>query len=483
MTLRRITQMTLCLLFVFLIQSQVVKAEKNGPRTIADLAEQKEWEEIVKRLANDGNPNEPQADGMTALHWCAFYDNAKVARLLLNSKASIDSQNAYHVTPLSLACEYGNADIGQVLIKNKANLESIRLGKETPLMLAARNGNSKLVQLLINSGAKIDEKESKGQTALMWAAAAGNLEAVDALIKAKADIEYRLSKSDFTAMMFAARQGRTDVVLRFLDAGMDVNSVIKPKRAGGRNPRKEMSAMMLAIESGHLELAFKLVERGANPNDARSGFSPLHAITWVRKTGRGDNPEGDPAPRITGGITSLEFANRLIKAGADVNLKLKWGYAGKAKLNPKGATPFLFASKTADIPLLKLLLELGADPTLTNVDGTTALMAAAGIGVVSVGEEPGTEEEVIAAIKMMIQIGIDPNVVDKNGETAMHGAAYRNFPEVVKLLARVGADPKVWNQKNKHGWTPFSIAKGKRPGSVKPSPETIAALNSALNSK
>jgi uncharacterized protein len=37
---------------------------------------------------------------------------------------------------------------------------------------------------------------------------------------------------------------------------------------------------------------------------------------------------------------------------------------------------------------MRLLAELGADPLLTNEDGTTPLMAAAGLGVHSPGEDP-----------------------------------------------------------------------------------------------
>jgi ankyrin repeat protein len=242
-----------------------------------------------------------------------------------------------------------------------------------------------------------------------------------------------------------------------------------------------MSALLFAVESGHLELALELVKRGADPNDQRSGYTPLHAITWVRKTEVGDNAVGDPAPRIIGKFSTLDFVREIIKAGADVNCRLQEGKAGgKGKLNPKGATPLLFAAKNADLQLIELMLELGADPKISNQDGTTVVMTAAGVGVVAVGEEPGTEEEVNEAIKLFTGLGIDPNVVDKNGETAMHGAAYRTFPKAVACLSECGADPKIWNKENKYGWTPLEIAHGNRPGSVKPSPETIRAIEQAL---
>ncbi len=390
-----------------------------------------------------------------------------------------DTENPYGITPLSVACTYRHPEVVEVLLSAGADANQKRAGGETPLMTAARTGELSIVNDLIRHGAKVDDIEQRGQTALMWAAAEGNARVVDALILGGADVNRR-TRQGFTAMMFAAREGRLETCIRLLDSGVDVNGVMEPERSGGRNPCNGTSALMLAVESGHFEVALALVEHGADPNDQRSGYAPLHAITWVRKTDRGDNVEGDPSPRGSGIVNSLQFVERLVDAGADVNAKLERGKGGKAKLNHRGATPFLLAAKTADLPLLKRLLDLGADRSLTNADDCNAMMAAAGIGVIAVGEEAGTESEVLATIDWLADQSLDPNHVDQNGETAMHGAAYRNFPEVVKKLADRGADPNIWNQKNNHGWTPTMIASGKRPGSFKPSPETIAALEQVI---
>ena len=82
-------------------------------------------------------------------------------------------------------------------------------------------------------------------------------------------------------------------------------------------------------------------------------------------------------------------------------------------------------------------------------------MAAAGIGVRAPQETAGTEPEVLEAVELALQLGGDINTVDDNGETAMHGAAYRNHPKVVQLLADKGAKIDVWNKANKTGLTPL----------------------------
>jgi ankyrin repeat protein len=133
---------------------------------------------------------------------------------------------------------------------------------------------------------------------------------------------------------------------------------------------------------------------------------------------------------------------------------------GTTSLNTIGATPLLLAARTADVDLMRVLAELGADPKLTNDDGTTLLMVAAGVGTNSPGEDPGTETEVMEAVKLALQLGGDVNAVDKNGETAMHGAAYKHVPTVVHYLTEKGAKVDVWNHPNKRGWTPMRIVEG-----------------------
>ena len=145
------------------------------------------------------------------------------------------------------------------------------------------------------------------------------------------------------------------------------------------------------------------------------------------------------------------------------------------------ATPFLLAAETADLPLMRLLLELGADPKLVNRDNCTPLLAAAGVGVLGNGEEAaGTEEEAIAAVRMLLEIGADINAIDDRGNSAMHGAAYKSWTKLVQFLADNGADVNVWNRKNKRGWTPVLIAQGHRPGNFRPSPETMAAIEQVM---
>jgi ankyrin repeat protein len=444
---------------------------------LADAAEKSDRATIRALLKQQADVNAPQADGMTALHWAVYLDDFETAKLLAEANANVKVTNEYGVTALSLACQNGNASIVELLLERGADPNTTLRGGETVLMTASRTGRPDPVKALLKRGADVNATERRGQTALMWAAAEGHGEVVDLLIKAGADIYATLPDSGFTSFFFAAREGRAEVVRALLKAGADVNEAMLPRKPSGKNPGKGTSALTLAVENGHFDLAVTLLEAGADPNDQRSGFTPLHIMTWVRKPNRGED-DGAPPPLGSGNLSSLQFIRKLVEHGADVNARLKNGKGGPGLYNKAGTTPFLMAAATADTTYMRLLVKLGADPLLANVDQCTPLMVACGIGVGSAAanEVAGEEPEVLEAAQLLLELGADVNAVDANGETAMHGAAYKNLPKVVQFLADHGARIEVWNRKNKYGWTPLMIAEGHRPGNFKPSAETTAAI-------
>ncbi len=447
---------------------------------VADAAERQDRAKVAALLKEGADVNAAQADGMTALHWAAYLDDATLVTLLLKSGASARAANRYGVTPLSLACANGNAEVVEALLEAGADANVTLHGGETALMTAARTGRPGPVKALLARGAEVNAKDRKGQTALTWAAAEGHADVVSVLLAAKADFKTPLP-SGFTPLLFAAREGRADVVRVLLKAGADINDAIPDKKAVPRGPRPGTGVLHMAVENGHFELAVELVKAGADPNDQRPGYGALHMISWVRKPSRGDDEEGDPPPIGSGRLTSLDFVREMVAHGAKVNLPSKAGVSGRGVLGRPGATPFLAAASTADVPLMELLVKLGADPQLSNSRHTTPLLAAAGVGVGAPEEAPGTEPDVLEAVRLMVKLGADVNAVDDDGDSAMHGAAYRNHPKVVQLLADKRAKIEVWNKANKAGLTPLVIAEGHRPGlNFRPSPETVAALQRVM---
>src|SRR5438445_5140788 len=341
------------------------------PSPMADAAEKSDHARLRALLKERADVNAPQVDGMTALHWAAYQDDLETAKLLLKAGASAKVENRYGVTPLSLACQNGNGELVASLLAAGADPNTTLHGGETVLMTAARTGKVGPVKALLARGAVVGAKERRGQTALMWAAADGHTAVVELLLQAGADFRTPLPDSGFTPLFFAVREGRTDVARILLKAGANVNDTLQPRKVTGKGPRAGTSPLLLAVENGHFDLAVALLEAGADPNDQRSGFTALHALSWVRKPPRGDGDDGDPPPIGSGNLSSLQFAKKLVEHGADLNARLVKGKAAPGNFSRAGATPFLLASFTADAAFMQLLVELGAGPSLATHDNCT----------------------------------------------------------------------------------------------------------------
>src|SRR5215204_5039221 len=395
----------------------------------------------------DANSAEP--DGTTALHWAVQNGNMEMVDLLIRSGAKVSAANRYGITPLTVACTAGTVAIAERLLAAGADPNGALSDGETPLMTAARTGSAETIKALIARGANVKARERrKGQTALMWAAAENNVAAIRALIEAGAEINERSTGGAFTPYLFAIRAGHIGAARALIDAGVDVNQSLTDGT----------SALVLAVVNAHYELAAALLDKGANPNADTQGWTALHQIAWSRRHNAGFNL---PGPVVTGGLDSLDLVRKLVQKGANVNARMtrEPRDGNRNQLNRIGSTAFLMAAKSDDVPLMRVLLETGANPALTTERGTTPLMAAAGVGIWAPGENPGTHEVALAAVKLALEVGGGKvNDIDQDGETALHGAVYRGGAiPVIQFLIDKGATLDV---KNKKGWTPVVVADG-----------------------
>ena len=470
---------------------------------VADAAEAMDRERVRELVSNAADVNGAQADGMTALHWAALRDDLESATLLIEAGADVSAASRYGVTALTLACTNGNRSLVELLLNAGADPNTALPGGETALMTAARTGRIGPVRALLARGADIHTKvhgmgrqewaganaflarmadptifdfETKpSQTALIWAAAEGHAQVVSELIVAGADFQATLD-SGFTPLLFAVRNGHIDVVRVLLEAGADLNRRIDPHpdwrhRGYGAKLRPGATALHVAVENGNFELGAYLLDAGADPNSADPiGYTALHAIPSTRRVAPGDaNPPPDP----TGSMTSLEFVRDLATHGANLDASMTATGAINLGIAVLGPTALLAAVQTADVNLIKTLVDLGANPLLRDNSNRTALMLA--------GARTGTEAEIVQTMQFLLDSGVDIDAIDNSGETAMHAAAYRDRPAPIKLLASRGASIEVWNRPNVHGSTPLAIAVGHRgPRSFRPQPRAEAAIREVL---
>jgi ankyrin repeat protein len=434
-----------------LVSAATVAGAASSP--IADAVKEGNRAAVRALIARKADVNAPEGDGTTALHWAVRADDMETAQLLVRAGANVKAANRYSVTPLSLAATNGNAAMIEMLVKAGADPNSVYGEGETVLMAAAKTGNPEAVKALAAHGADINAKEAwYGQSALMWAAAENSAAAVKVLVELGADINAKsnvvepkgrgglttVPKGGFTSVMFAARQGSVEAIRTLADAGADVNAV---------DP-DGISALEIALLSGHYDAAGALIQKGADVNLAdKTGRAPLyvavdmHSLEWRFNR---------PAPKLFDKtLDPVAVTKMLLARGADVNAELKanilapkYNATGNRNLS-KGTTPFLKAASTSDMEMMRLLLDWGADPWVTNQLHTNAIMVAAGLnwGVLS---SLGTQEEAIDAITILLGYGLDINAANDLGQTALHAAAARtdekDANKLIQFLVDHGAN-------------------------------------------
>lgn len=470
-------------------------------QTLADLVEQKNFSAALELLAAGTDVNQPTADGTTALHWAAYHGDLDVAARLLRAEADPNTRNDYGSSPLMEAAIVGNTDMLALLLAASADVESANPEGQTALMAVARNGNLDAARLLLDHGANANAAENwGGQTALMWAAARQHPAMIGLLVEHGAVVDQRgidrnwerrvtaeprvkeMFTGGLTALLYAAREDCFDCVVELLKAGADIN---KP------DP-DNVSPLLMALLNMRFDIALYLIEQGADVNQWDYwGRTPLYAAVDVNilpASQRGDLP---PLETVTG----IDVARLLLERGADPNYYLKlpplpreiaFDRAGDNPVMNTGSTPLQRAAYGADVEMMQLLLDHGADLQLANVNGVTPMIALNSPG--GSRNRNKSEATVMQGLAVLLEAGADINKHGGiNGETPLHATARLNWLEVVKFLVSRGAD---LHATDRNGLIPLDYATGKADTQslgnfdvVGELPEMAALLQKLMNSQ
>jgi ankyrin repeat protein len=457
-------------LTMLLAAAGLIDAVKSGDRAAA-----------LALLQQKADVNAAEPDGTTALHWAVQRDDLDLVDRLIKAGAKVNAKNDYGSTPMLEAAINGNVAMLDRLLKAGADVESPNADGMTALMIIARTSNVEAARLLLSHGANVNAVEKwKEQTALIWAAAESQPKMVKVLVDAGADVNAHSKINNWerqvtaearaiarpsgglTPLLYAARQGCLECTKILAEAGADLDL----------GDPDNVSPLLLATLNGRWDVAAYLITKGANVNKWDWwGQSPLYAavdLNTIPHGGRPDRPSLDET-------TSLQVIQMLLEKGANPNLQLKLlppfrslgADRGVDSMLTIGATPLLRAAKAMDAPVIELLLQHGANPTLTNTRGSLPITAAAGVGSVDADTRGWfTTEDVqrrsIASLELLLKTGGNVNAVDpQRNWTLLHGAAFWGWNDVVKYLVQKGA--KI-DAKDNRGFTPIDAALGKAGG-------------------
>ena len=386
------------------------------------------------------------------------------------------------------------------------------------ILVAVKRGHLKVVQALMEAGADINcvgfpPGESLKSSPLSCAMEHDNWEIVDALLKAGADIAAEPIRGDNAVGEAASRASRhyytlaapekewlgdkrTKAVLQEARAKYDrCMQFIRDAIAKGVKVRDYY--LWNAVNSKHAELVLLLVSAGVNPNVAPHGSSALvraieHGEDEIAlelvKAGADANLLGGNLPLLVAAEKgNTRIAAALLDAGANIDaagdttigeddeleVPTKSAAADIVKklikrVDQRGVveagTPLIVATRSGDEAMVKLLVERGADTSITDKQGVTALAWATRLNdraIVELLKKAGAKKPEFlegsiatalwaaakngdaARVRELLSRGAKPDVVveDREGKhLALVSAAKEGHLEVVQLLIQRGAN-------------------------------------------
>ena len=359
--------------------------------------------------------NHVDTNGCTALHAAAQRGYADVVQVLVDAQADIETRDNKGHSPLLSACA-SHSDSGQLvivkqLIRAGADVSTVSRQRRTCLHLAASyglpdivrylvglpevdvnhvdtNGRTALhdasvdvVQVLVDVGADIEVRDNEGRSPLLSSTSdsySGKLAIVKQLVEAGAGVR-TLDTEGRTCLHLAVYYGHSDVV-RYL-AGLKEVELDHANNHG-------QTALRVAVEYKRADLVEVLIDAGADIETTdNKGRSPLVAAC-ASYSGQ------------------LVIVQQLFRAGAELRT-----------VDAEGQTCLHLAASYGLRDIVRYLVRLPVvDVNHVDTNGCTALHAASQRGYADV-------------VQALVEYGADTSLRNDNGDTALRGAQNSGCPD------------------------------------------------------
>jgi len=400
-----------------------------------------------------------------------------VAKLLIDSGASLDHENGYiRRNALCAAISSGQKELARHIISRSGGKVKI---PADALFEAAKNKDSEMINLLMNAGVAANARNDRGSNVLnsLCMNTYGFSKGIcDILISAGADVN-NADNEKRTPLMAAAMNHDPAIIEFLISKGAGVNASDSNKKTALAYAARANDVKSIAI--------LKKAGAAADLNDAEFMGDMLKTEVLYGNAGEiktliEKGADMTAAFRAAVGSGKIDAVKIMIAKGYKVDFK-------KESYN----TGFWEALGGGHLEVVKFFIDNGTSVDQTDSNGDALLISACkrgnydiaryligkGADIKAVEKKTGNDLLMISVsarhdyefIKFLIGLGFSPRAVNKNGRNALIAALMSNSrsegcfagikdinPEVIELLLEKGADP---NLKDKNNYYPLKIAK------------------------
>ena len=415
---------------------------------------------IVKDILETHNGTlAPDEYGQTSLYAACLGNHQNIIKLLISFGYDVNHQDNEGKTPLHRAFENQDLDLAKFLITELSASTEVRDAQNwTPLHTAVDRGYLDFSQDVNHKFLNQDVNSEVRWIQLHAACFEGRTHDVQVLLDANTDVN-RVSSAGYTPLHIAVTKNNTDLVCLLIDQNADVNSMTS----------RRLAPLHVAAENCNDAIIQKLLAMKANPNlkDALGNTSLHLSVRLIQET----KPKllkvefyADKSAIYR--AYSVQTVQALIGCGVDVNA-----------VNKRCQTALLLACNDGRDELVKILLDAGADPNITDKYGDLSLHSAVygncstevlqkiidHGGHVNAANNEGESAILLAVcrakkeiVNLLLISRADPNIADANGDACLHGAVtVECSEEILQDLIVHGADVNAVNQS---GRTPLVLS-------------------------
>jgi len=355
------------------------------------------------------------------LREAAWADNVARAATLVKRGADVNAKDETEQSAYLIATSEGYLDLLELTLAHGARVNSKDSWNGTGLIRAAERGHSLVVGRLLQAKIDRDHVNRIGYQAIHEAVWLGEntteyVDTVRVLVAGGVELS-RPSDNEGLTPLEMAEQRQYPALETVLRRALDPTEITRPNaallRAAERGDADEAAralragadietqdalqhtALLLAVTEDRVDVARLLVAMGADPD----ALDHQHDTPWL----------------VTGVTGSVPMLEALLPATPDLSIP-----------NRYGGTSLIPASERGRVDYVRRVLKTGIDVDHINRLGWTALLEAVILG------DGGSDHQEI--VQLLLAAGADPSIADKEGVTALQHARARGYTSLARLL-------------------------------------------------